>query len=90
VYVPLKDDRLLPNLTVRETLEYAAELRLPPSLTRQEKRQRVEMVISDLGLTHVENSIVGSANLRGISGGERRRVSIAVQLLVEPSKPTIS
>ena len=44
------------------------------------------MVIQELGLKAVENTVVGGTDTRGISGGERRRVSIAVQLLAEPGK----
>ena len=45
---------------------------------------QVNDVIAELGLRHVSGSKVGSAEIRGISGGERRRVSIALQLLLDP------
>lgn len=50
---------------------------------------KVEQVIQELRLTHVINTKVGGEFLRGISGGERRRVSIAVQLITNPSNPYI-
>lgn len=43
-------------------------------------------MIAELGLRHVSNSKVGNAESRGVSGGERRRVSIGIQLLLDPSK----
>ena len=50
------------------------------------KNKQVDSVISELGLSHVADSKVGGAENRGVSGGERRRVSIGVQLLLDPSK----
>eukprot|EP01137_Pigoraptor_chileana_P025804 Opistho-2@95843 len=81
----MQDDRLLPHLTVRETLTYVALLRLPKHLPRDQKIRRAEIVIAELGLRHVGDSIIGGGHVRGISGGERRRVSIGVQLLLSPS-----
>ena len=46
----------------------------------------MDSVISELGLRHVAKSKVGGADVRGISGGERRRVSIAIQLLLDPGR----
>ena len=74
-------DRLLPNLTVRETLLFAAKLRLADSMPLIQKIQHVDDIILDLGLKDVANSIVGREN-EGISGGEKRRVSVGIQLLV--------
>uniref|UniRef100_A0A7C9AQY5 Adenosinetriphosphatase n=1 Tax=Opuntia streptacantha TaxID=393608 RepID=A0A7C9AQY5_OPUST len=65
-----QDDMLYPHLTVLETLTYAALLRLPKDLTRQEKMGQAEMVIMELGLGRCRNTMVGGALLRGISGGE--------------------
>ena len=47
---------------------------------------KVDSVISKLGLRHVAKSKIGGADVRGISGGERRRVSIAIQLLLDPGR----
>lgn len=58
---------------------------MPASLPLSAKEARVREVIGELGLIHVENSPIGGASLRGLSGGERRRVSIAMQLLLDPS-----
>ncbi|CAN0890189.1 ABC transporter G family member 14 [Linum grandiflorum] len=80
-----QDDVLYPHLTVTETLVYTALLRLPNSLTRQEKVDQAEDVISQLGLTKCKWSQIGGENLRGISGGERKRVSIGQEMLVDPS-----
>ncbi|KAI3885183.1 hypothetical protein MKW98_002575 [Papaver atlanticum] len=80
-----QDDVLYPHLTVIETLTYTALLRLPSKLTKQEKIEQAELVIMELGLTGCSNSIVGGGLLRGISGGERKRVSIGQEMLVNPS-----
>ncbi|KAF8389826.1 hypothetical protein HHK36_024345 [Tetracentron sinense] len=80
-----QDDVLYPHLTVFETLTYAALLRLPNKLTREEKIEQAELVIMELGLTRCRNSIVGGPLLRGVSGGERKRVSIGQEMLVNPS-----
>ncbi|RSL82208.1 hypothetical protein CEP51_005304 [Fusarium floridanum] len=83
-YVTQKDV-LLPTLTVRETLRYAADLRLPSSITARERYELVEDVINELGLQKCANTRIGNSQKRGCSGGERRRVSIGVQLLANPS-----
>lgn len=80
-----QDDLLYPHLTVRETLVFVALLRLPRSLTRDDKIRAAESVITELGLTKCENTIVGNTFIRGISGGERKRVSIGHELLINPS-----
>ncbi|XP_010262410.1 PREDICTED: ABC transporter G family member 21-like [Nelumbo nucifera] len=80
-----QDDVLYPHLTVLETLTYAALLRLPNKLTREEKVEQAELVIVELGLTRCRNSVVGGPLLRGVSGGERKRVSIGQEMLVNPS-----
>ncbi|KAF9545962.1 hypothetical protein EC957_010347 [Mortierella hygrophila] len=86
-------DTLLPSITVRETLEFAAKLRLPASTTKQERQEVVESLISSLGLKDCAEVRVGDSDAneagdrgkRGISGGERRRVSTAIQLLTRPN-----
>ncbi|KAL7384056.1 hypothetical protein ABVT39_023249 [Epinephelus coioides] len=79
-----QDDRLLPHLTVRETLVFVAKLRLPTHFTQAERDQRVDDVIAELRLRQCAHTRVGNDYVRGVSGGERRRVSIAVQLLWNP------
>ncbi|KAJ4901149.1 ABC transporter G family member 21 [Raphanus sativus] len=80
-----QEDVLYPHLTVMETLTYTALLRLPKELTRKEKIEQAETVVSDLGLTRCSNSVIGGGLVRGISGGERKRVSIGQEMLVNPS-----
>ncbi|XP_068424051.1 ATP-binding cassette sub-family G member 8 [Clinocottus analis] len=79
-----QDDRLLPHLTVRETLAFVAKLRLPTHFTQAQRDQRVDDVIAELRLRQCAHTRVGNSYVRGVSGGERRRVSIAVQLLWNP------
>ncbi|GAV90795.1 ABC_tran domain-containing protein/ABC2_membrane domain-containing protein [Cephalotus follicularis] len=80
-----QDDVLYPHLTVTETLVFTALLRLPNSLTKEEKIMHAEAVITQLGLTTCKNSIIGGPFLRGVSGGERKRVSIGQEMLINPS-----
>ena len=80
-----QDDILYPHLTVNETLIFTALLRLPNSLTKEEKVMRAEAVSTQLGLTKCKNSIIGSRLVRGVSGGERKRVSIGQEMLINPS-----
>ncbi|XP_047322116.1 ABC transporter G family member 25 [Impatiens glandulifera] len=80
-----QDDILFPHLTVRETLLFCSLLRLPKHLDEREKIEAAENVITELGLSKCENTIIGNAFVRGISGGERKRVSIAQEMMVNPS-----
>ncbi|KAJ3992461.1 P-loop containing nucleoside triphosphate hydrolase protein [Lentinula boryana] len=82
---PLEDDNsLLQYLTVREMLRFATGLRLPGRMNTKQKRDRVEEVIRMMGLSDCAGCLIGSEFVKGISGGEKRRVSIAVQVLTEP------
>eukprot|EP01137_Pigoraptor_chileana_P002691 Opistho-2@41878 len=81
----MQDDALFPMLTVRETLMYSARLRLPSSMSRADKAQRVEELIEELKLGKCANNIIGNERVRGVSGGERRRVSIGVDMIHHPA-----
>ncbi|CAN6301320.1 unnamed protein product [Urochloa humidicola] len=80
----MQDDLLYPMLTVEETLMFAAEFRLPRSLPTKEKKKRVQALIDQLGLRNAANTIIGDEGHRGVSGGERRRVSIGVDIIHDP------
>ena len=73
---PPQDDILFQNLTVRETLLFAARIRLPAAVGDDAKAALVEAVISRLGLAKAAGTLVGSTEQRGVSGGERKRVNI--------------
>jgi ABC-type multidrug transport system ATPase subunit len=79
-------DVLYPHLTVSETLWYTARLRLPRALSAGQKRAQADAVARELGLAKVAHSMVGGVRgVRGLSGGERKRVSIGLEVLVDPS-----
>ena len=84
-FVRQDDASLLPALTARETLYYQARLRLPKSWTEEEKKVRAEEILGMLGLRHCADTVVGNEALKGLSGGEKRRLSIGVQILTDPS-----
>uniref|UniRef100_A0A671YEE5 ATP-binding cassette sub-family G member 5 n=1 Tax=Sparus aurata TaxID=8175 RepID=A0A671YEE5_SPAAU len=79
----LQSDNLLSYLTVEETLTYTAQLALRKHSAEAIKK-KVSAVMAELSLTHVAHSVIGGRVFPGISGGERRRVSIASQLLQDP------
>nr|KJB35758.1 hypothetical protein B456_006G126900 [Gossypium raimondii] len=79
-----QEDILLGTLTVRETITYSAQLRLPSSLTRQDIDGIVEGTITEMGLQECADRLIGNWHLRGISGGEKKRLSIALEILTRP------
>ncbi|XP_028080243.1 ABC transporter G family member 27-like [Camellia sinensis] len=80
-----QDDVLFPHLTVRETLTYAALLRLPKTLTKQEKEKQAINVIDELGLERCQDTTIGSSFVRGVTEGERKRVCIGNEIIINPS-----
>lgn len=76
----MQTDVLQPTLTVRETLQYAADLRLPASVSKAERRRVVDEVILELGLKEAADTRIGNSVHKGCSGGEKRRTSIGVQV----------
>ncbi|XP_038174361.1 broad substrate specificity ATP-binding cassette transporter ABCG2 [Arvicola amphibius] len=81
----VQDDVVMGTLTVRENLQFSAALRLPTTMKNHEKNERINMVIKELGLEKVADSKVGTQFIRGVSGGERKRTSIGMELITDPS-----
>ena len=80
----MQDDLLYAMLTVRETLRFAAEFRLPRALSAERKRARVDALVDQLGLSRAADTVIGDEGHRGVSGGERRRVSIGTDIIHDP------
>ena len=70
-------------MTVRECLEFSAKLKLPGPL--DEKLAKADQIIKDLKLTKCQNTNIGGYLIKGVSGGERKRTSIGVELITNPS-----
>ncbi len=81
----LQDDNMYTFLTVKETLMLAANFYLPLKTSDADKERIVNTLISDLGLFKAANTRIGNEKVRGVSGGERKRTSIAVQLMSDPA-----
>uniref|UniRef100_A0A8C7FXT4 Broad substrate specificity ATP-binding cassette transporter ABCG2-like n=1 Tax=Oncorhynchus kisutch TaxID=8019 RepID=A0A8C7FXT4_ONCKI len=80
----VQDDVVMGTLTVRENFRFSAALRLPSSVSQKEKEDKVNRLITELGLTKVADSRVGTQLIRGISGGERKRTNIGMELIIDP------
>lgn len=78
-YVP-QEDIVYSNLTLHDMLKYTAKLRMPENSTKKERLQRIKEVLEIVQLTDFENSYI-----RQLSGGQRKRASIAVELIADPS-----
>ncbi|XP_070587082.1 broad substrate specificity ATP-binding cassette transporter ABCG2-like isoform X1 [Erythrolamprus reginae] len=81
----VQDDVVMGTLTVRENLQFSAALRLPKTVKTHEKEERINQILKELGLTEVADSKVGTQFIRGISGGERKRTNIGMELITDPS-----
>uniref|UniRef100_A0A8C1J6N4 ATP-binding cassette, sub-family G (WHITE), member 2d n=1 Tax=Cyprinus carpio TaxID=7962 RepID=A0A8C1J6N4_CYPCA len=81
----VQDDIVMGTLTVRENLCFSAALRLSSQISPREKEARVNHLISELALNKVADAKVGTQLIRGISGGERKRTSIGMELIIDPS-----
>ncbi|RMX62329.1 hypothetical protein KXD40_009456 [Peronospora effusa] len=80
-----QDDTLLGSFTVTETMEMAARLSLPNSVVMTDIHTRVKNVMDAMGLGPCRNTLVGDIFRKGLSGGQKRRLSIAIELLSNPS-----
>ncbi|GLT71454.1 hypothetical protein SLA2020_434700 [Shorea laevis] len=79
-----QDDSLMTTLTVREAVHYSAQLQLPDSMSKSEKKERADTTIIEMGLQDAMNTRIGGWGSKGISGGQKRRVSICIEILTRP------
>lgn len=79
-----QEDTLIGSLTVEETLWFAARLALPRTVTKADAKIRVDRLIKSFGLTNQSTTLIGTPVQKGISGGQKRRVSVATQLMTGP------
>lgn len=75
---------LLGTLTVKETVSYSAHLRLPTTMSKEEVNGIIDGTIIEMGLQDCADRLIGNWHLRGISGGEKKRLSIALEILTRP------
>jgi ABC-type multidrug transport system ATPase subunit/ABC-type multidrug transport system permease subunit len=83
-FIP-QDDTLLDSLTAREVFHYTARLRMPALATKLEREQKIHWVMKKLSLLDHADTRIGNVAQKGMSGGQRKRVSIGLELLVDPS-----
>uniref|UniRef100_A0A673KNS0 ABC transporter domain-containing protein n=1 Tax=Sinocyclocheilus rhinocerous TaxID=307959 RepID=A0A673KNS0_9TELE len=82
----VQNDILMGTLTVRENLAFSANLRLSrKEYSSADKKMRVDSVIQELGLKDCADTKIGTMFLRGVSGGEKKRCSIGMELIMSPS-----
>ncbi|KAJ5384071.1 Aminoacyl-tRNA synthetase class 1a anticodon-binding [Penicillium concentricum] len=79
-----QEDVLIGSLTVRETLKFAADLSLPSSVSKRQRMDRIRTLLEAFGIQNQANTLVGTPIRKGISGGQKRRVSVASQLITNP------
>lgn len=72
------------TFTPRQSFNFVADLRLP-NATEEDKKSRVEELLKALGLMKCADTFVGNSLIRGVSGGQKKRVSIGIELLINPS-----
>jgi len=80
----MQDDLIHANLTVHETLMYSAQLRMSRHCTREERENREKEVLDIMGISYTANVLIGDTRNKGISGGERKRVCVAIELMNNP------
>ncbi len=81
----MQDDALMATATPREALRFSATLRLPVEFTHEDIEERVTKVLTDLGIVECGDTMIGGALLKGISGGQRKRTSVGVEVITDPT-----
>ncbi len=81
----MQDNSLLSTATPREAITFSAKLRLPSTMTDIDIANKVDLVLSDLGITKCADTIIGGEFIKGISGGEMKRTSVAIEIITEPN-----
>ncbi|KAK1942575.1 Protein white [Phytophthora citrophthora] len=81
----MQDDLFYQTITVKEHLVFQAKLRMGKTFTEKQYLKRVDEVMEELGLMKCRDTLIGGISLRGISGGERKRLSFATEILTNPS-----
>ncbi len=84
----MQDDALMATATPREALHFSATMRLPSDTTAAEINALVTKLLEELGLTDCADVIVGGALIKGISGGQRKRTSVGIELITSPTVNT--
>ncbi|XP_058734037.1 ABC transporter G family member 1-like [Vicia villosa] len=79
-----QDEAMLSMLTAGETLYYSAQLQFPDSLSITEKKEQADLILREMGLIDAVNTRVGGWSSKGLSGGQRRRLSICIEILTRP------
>ncbi|OQD82960.1 hypothetical protein PENANT_c019G07340 [Penicillium antarcticum] len=79
-----QEDALIGSLTVQETLKFAADLSLPSSVSKRQRMDRIQTLLEAFGIQNQAKTLVGTPIRKGISGGQKRRVSVASQLITCP------
>ncbi|KAH8427299.1 putative ABC transporter [Aspergillus melleus] len=79
-----QEDALIGSLTVYETLKFAADLSLPGSVSKSQRKERIQTLLRSFGIQGQASTLVGTPIRKGISGGQKRRVSVASQLITCP------
>ena len=81
----MQDDFILATATPREALTFSASLRLPASWTDEAIKAKVEKLITDLGIEDCCDTLIGGELIKGISGGQRKRTSVGIELITDPT-----
>ncbi len=84
IHYVLQEDKMMETQTVREAITFSATLRLPRGTSAETIAIAVQRVLDDLSLSHIADSPIGSSDAGGISGGERKRVAIGMELVTAP------
>ncbi|ORY44120.1 hypothetical protein BCR33DRAFT_717206 [Rhizoclosmatium globosum] len=79
-----QDDVILSTMTVTEAITMSATLRLPKSVSPEERTKRVNQIIEELNLGKCRDTIIGDTHIKGVSGGERKRCAMAMEMVTNP------
>ena len=81
----MQDDSLMATATPREALLFSARMRLPTHVIEKGIEEKVDKLLEELGLTECANVLIGGPLIKGISGGQRKRTSVGVELVTNPT-----